>query len=249
MNRTNDDLSVWKRFFSPREEVHKHWYTPLDHFEFKSDEFYGAIEKQLTGRSVPGLEISRVDLSEGGLLSGKREYLRLKRERLVFDICAAPFGTSYFFSFRFVELPLGIKPSELVVFLVSLGFTFWVLMKLMGTLWGFLVLLTLLGVSAYIMRNALALGLKDLDANLLNTPVIGPIYEVVFRKETYFREDTRLMYLTTVNSITEALVDEITAAKGVKIVKRFERAPLHGDVYRERPHPPQGPEGPAAEAV
>jgi YD repeat-containing protein len=36
-----------------------------------------------------------------------------------------------------------------------------------------------------------------------------------FRKETYYREDTRLMYLSTVDFITKALVDEVTAAKGV----------------------------------
>ena len=85
------------------------------------------------------------------------------------------------------------------------------------------------------MRNAVQLGLKDLDASLLKTPIIGPIYEIFFRKETYYREDTRLMYLSTVDYITKALVDEVTAAKGIKLVKRYERKSILGDLYREAP--------------
>jgi hypothetical protein len=234
-----NEISVWKKFFSPKDEVHRHWYSAIDNFQFGSVEFYNLIEAQLKGREVPGLEISRVEFNEGGILSGKREYLRLKRERLVFDICAAPFGTSYFFSFRFVELPLGIKPLELIVFFIGLALVFALFVKLLGTILGFLTLLAILGASFYIMRNALALGLKDLDANLLKTPVIGPIYEVFFRKETYYREDTRCMYLTTVNSITELVLNEVTAAKGVKIVKRYDRKPVHGDIYEERTTRPE----------
>jgi hypothetical protein len=227
-------LAALKKFFAPKEEVHKHWYSPLDFFQFSSAEFYQMIEKELSVRNVPGLVVSRVEFDEGGLLSGKREYLRLKRERLVFDICAAPFGTSYFFSFRFVELPLGIKPLELLVFLIGLILVFALLVKLLGTILGLLALLVILVVSIYVMRNAIALGLKDLDAILLKTPVIGPIYEVVFRRETYYRQDTRLMYLSTVNSITEALVDEVTAAKGIKLVKRYDRTSILSELYQER---------------
>lgn len=225
---------VFRKLFSPKEEVHKHWYSLLDNFESFSSEFYGDIEKELRDRKVPGLEMSRVEFSEGGILSDKREYLRLRRERLVFDICAAPFGTSYFFSFRFVELPLGIKPFELVVVVIGFVLIAGLFAKVLGTFLGLITLIALLGTSIYLMRNSLALGLKNLDAELLKVPVIGPLYEVFIRKETYYREDTRLMYLTTVNSITERLVEEITAAKGVKLVKRYERKPVHGELYQER---------------
>lgn len=230
----NEITEALMKFFSPKEEVHKHWYSAVDNFEFASNDFYRRIESELTVRKVPGLEMSRVEFAEGGLLSDKREYLRLRRERLVFDICAAPFGTSYFFSFRFVELPLGIKLLELVFFFIGVALVFGLLSKLVGTFWGIIVLLVILGAGIYVMRNPLSLGFKNLDADLLKTPVIGPIYEVFFRKETYYRQDTRLMYLTTVNSITEALVDEVTAAKGIKLVKRFDRKPIHGEMYQER---------------
>jgi hypothetical protein len=227
-----NEIPFWKKFFSPKDEVHKHWYSPVDNFEYASSDFYQAIERELQARKVPGLETSRVDLSEGGLLSNKREYLRLKRERLVFDICAAPFGTSYFFSFRFVELPLGIKPLELVIFFIGCALVFGLLAKLLGAIWGIIAFLAIVGGSIYTMRNAVALGLKDLDASLLKTPVIGPLYEILFRKETYHRQDTRLMYLSTVNAITEMLVEEVTAAKGIKLLKQYERHPPGGDLYQ-----------------
>lgn len=244
----NELTEALLKFFSPKEEVFDYWYAPVDHFEFLTDDFYKRIEQELASRKVPGLEMSRVEFSEGGLLSGKREYLRLRRERLVFDICAAPFGTSYFFSFRSVLLPLGIKPMELVIFLIGLLITLSLLVKLLGTIYGFLALIAILGSSIYVMRNAIALGLKDLDSNLIKTPVIGPLYEVFLRKETYYREDARRMYVATVNNITKALVDDVTAAKGIKLVKRYERTPKGGEVFKETTNGP-GEEPPLAKAA
>ena len=92
-------------FRHKRAEVLSHWYSLVPNFNSASKEFYEAVEKELKERQVPGLDITRAEFAEGGLLSGKREYLRMTRERLVFDICAAPFGTSYFFSCRFAEIP------------------------------------------------------------------------------------------------------------------------------------------------
>ncbi len=152
------EKTLWestKQFFSPKEQVHKHWYTPVDNFEFASLDFYQRIEKELTARKVPGLSMSRPELSEGGLLSDKRVYLRLKRVRLVFDICAAPFGTSYFFSFRFVELPLGMKPWELVIVLVGLNTIFSILIWLLGIINGISAMIFLLCIGNQIIEEHL----------------------------------------------------------------------------------------------
>jgi hypothetical protein len=236
-----------KQFFSPKEKVHNHWYAPVDNFHFASADFYKRIEAELEARKVPGLEISRVKFKEGGLLSANREYLRLKRERLVFDICAAPFGTGFFFSFRFVELPLGVKPLEILVLFGGLAFLFYAVTNVFGLIWGLIILLTLIAVSIFVMRNAAAMGLADLDTTLLEAPVIGPLYEILFRKETYYREDTRLMYLSTVDFITKTLVDDVTAAKGIKKVKRYERQPILGNLYHETTT--SGKDDPSAKAA
>ncbi|HYV26116.1 MAG TPA: hypothetical protein VFA77_01180, partial [Candidatus Eisenbacteria bacterium] len=96
-------------------------------------------------------------------------------------------------------------------------------------------------LAIYVMRNAVSLGLKDLDATLIKTPVIGAIYEAWIRKETYYRHDTRLMYLEIVSGVVKRLAEEAVAAKGVKLVRQYEQAPILGELYK--------PVSPPAQAV
>jgi hypothetical protein len=229
---TSELSEALKRFFFPREEVIEYWYCLVDNFQYMSGDFYGMVERELTARQVPGLEISRVNLSEGGLLSDRREYLQLSRERLVFRVCAAPFGTSFFVSFRFVESPLGIKPLQLVIFLVGFALLVGLFVKLLGLILGVIAVFVVTAGSIYVMQNGPVLGFPNLDAMLMRTPVLGPLYELFLRRETHHRIDTRIMYYTIVNAVTEKLVEEITAAKGVKLVTHYGRKPPSGDLYQ-----------------
>jgi len=87
----------------------------------------------------------------------------------------------------------------------------------------------------YTLRNAVAMGLKDLDAALIKSPVVGPIYENWFRKETYYRHDTRLMYCDTVNAVVKAKVEETTGAKGIKLIRYMENCPMLSELYKPNP--------------
>jgi hypothetical protein len=78
------------------------------------------------------------------------------------------------------------------------------------------------------------MGLKDLDATLLKSPIFGPIYENWFRKETYYRHDTRLMYCDTVNAVVKAEVEKVTGAKGIKLVRYMENCPLLNELYKPK---------------
>ena len=227
-------------FLIPKKaDVLSHWYALIPGFAISTSEFYETIEKELKERQVPGLDISRVEFAEGGLLSAKRDYLRMTREQLVFDICAAPFGTACFFSCRFAEIPAVIQLWQLLVLLAAFGIcvpiSFVICVKLFGLLtpfvWplGWIVLITL---AIHTMRNAVALGLKDLDAALIKSPIVGPIYERFFRKDSYYREDTRLMYLDTVNAVVKALVEETTGARGIKLIRFNEQSPILGELYK-----------------
>lgn len=69
-------------------------------------EFYSSVESAVERRQIPDGGRSRVDWREGGLLSAKREYLRVRRNEYTFDICGAPFGTGFFVSWWLTE-PLG----------------------------------------------------------------------------------------------------------------------------------------------
>ena len=126
-------------FRAKKADVLSHWYTPVPNFSTSTQEFYAAVEKELKEQQVPDLKISRVEFSEGGFFSGKREYLRMTREHLVFDICAAPFGVNYFFSCRLAELPAKVNILGLailfVVFVVLLALS----MKYLGFFAGLLI--------------------------------------------------------------------------------------------------------------
>jgi hypothetical protein len=228
-------------FEKKKGNVIDHWYALVPGFNTSTKEFYTAIENTLKDRQVPGLEISHVDFTEGGLLSAKREYLRMTRERLVFDICAAPFGTSYFFSGRFAEISPAIRLWQLLVVLITAWIIVGLTLKLLGLILGAVVLLVGFAFSIYLLRNAVAMGLKDLDATLIKSPVLGPIYENWFRKETYYRQDTRLMYRDTVNDVVKAKVEETTGAKGIKLIKFNQYSPILGELYKQTTVQPQQP--------
>ena len=219
-------------FGTKKADVIEHWYALVPGFSTSGKEFYTGIENELKSREVPGLDIAYVDFAEGGIMSGKREYLRMTRERLVFDICAAPFGTAFFFSCRFAQIPAVIKLWQLLVVLVGAFMATMLALRYAGLILGGLLLVAGVIFFIYLLRNAVALGLKDLDTSLINSPVFGPIYENWFRKETYYRHDTRLMYLDTVNAVVKAKVEEVTGAKGIKLVRFMEHSPILGELYK-----------------
>lgn len=229
-------------FKSKKDEVLNHWIAFAENFSFSPQEFYKTLEKELTDRKVPGLTISRVEYAEGGLLSDQRIYLRLIRERLAFDTCAAPFGTGYFFSCRTVYSPVVVRFWHVFVVLNLFSGVYLLLEKPLGVVFAAIAVLGLMLAIAQVFRNTIALNLADLDSALIKTPVIGPMYEKWFRKDTYYRQDTRLVYLETVPKLVQSLAEEVTAAKGIKLVRQYQCAPVLGELYK--PQPPAKPSAP-----
>lgn len=78
--------------------VDSHWSQLIEGLQASALEFYERVEAAIERRELPNAKRERVDWREGGLLSAKREYLRVKRKKLVFDICAAPYGSGFFVS-------------------------------------------------------------------------------------------------------------------------------------------------------
>jgi len=208
--------------------IHQWWYVVLLDFEASTEEFYQSIEQDLAARKLQGLDISRITYSEGGLLSAKRVYLRMCRERFLFDVCSAPFGTSWFYSCRVAEKPIGISLLDLIIAL-SLGVIFWFsYMNLFGFFVGNIMFgATIVGLLLMLLCVE-PFGFDDLDAALLQIPVIGSFYEVLFRKETYYRQDTRAAYMNIVNHIVRARIIEIAEAHGVDKIEFIEAVPMEG---------------------
>ena len=124
----------------------------------------------------------------------------------------------------------------LLLFLGSLDF---LLTRLLGSVFALIAVVGLILAIAQVFRNTIAMGLSDLDATLIKTPILGPLYERLFRKDTYYRQDTRLVYLEVVSKIVKELAEELCAAKGVKLVNQYQNAPVLGDLYK--PAPPSKP--------
>jgi hypothetical protein len=216
------------------DEVIEHWYSLVPSQNFSSEEFYDHIEDAIKAQQVPALAASRVDLSEGGILADEREYLRFKRERLTFDVCAAPVGINYFFSYRFYAEPAVLKLWEVVTILFAFAFSYAALMRVASFLVSTLVILAICGVFAWLMRNAIGMGLRDVDASLLDLPVIGSLYERYFRKDSYYRQDTRIAYCSIVSGIVKQEVARITGEKGVKLLREFTYSPVLGELYKAK---------------
>jgi len=235
----NECIAFVFGFSNNKGEVLKHWIAFADGFAFPPEEFYTAIEKELTARKIPSMEISRVEFAQGGWLSGKRTYMRMMRERLALDACAAPFGTGYFFSCRTLYIPPLIRLWHLLVLFFVFNVIGGLLIKPLGLTFAFVAEIGLMVAVAAVLRNTVVMGLADLDNLLLKLPVIGPIYERLFREETYYRVDTRLLYLKIIPDLIQMLAEEVTGEKGVKLADQYECAPILGDLYKWLP--PQKP--------
>lgn len=226
-------------FKSKNDEVLDHWVAQAPVNSYSADEVYGAIEQLVQAHEIPGLKISRVDYTEGGALSNKRTYLRFERAQMAFDICAAPFGTGYFFSCRTVfSVPmLNIWHLLLLLFVSPLIFNS--VLKPMGLYYGAGGVIFALVTFAILCRQGVKAEFAFLDTALLQIPILNVIYWFLYRRDTYFREDTRIMYMTVVPQIIQAYLDEISAAKGVKLVRQQRRAPLFGPANQPLTPPPE----------
>ena len=237
-----------------------HWYVVIDGFSYSTQDFYQAVEAELDARKVPGLKRSRVDFHEGGGFSEKRAYLRLARERIAFDVCAAPFGRAYYFSLRLVEVPRPVLwPLLLALAVIGLGFYALItkpLFLLGGVIFALLYRVWLPPLKRLLSGSApegaapvasappAAPGVPDFDTIFLHLPVIGPWYESR-RAETYHRHDTRLCYQTIVSTIVKDEVDRVTAAKGIKLIRSHDYNPLL-DLYKTTEAPPVAGHEPGA---
>jgi hypothetical protein len=85
-------------------ENHHPWQQSFD-LKFSSEEFYKSCQEAIARYEIPGISFSRVNYSEGGLMSANREYLHIERGEHIYDICAAPFGTCFFVSSWYVSKP------------------------------------------------------------------------------------------------------------------------------------------------
>jgi hypothetical protein len=208
-----------------------HWYKLIEKLQGSPLQFYQRLEQALAERKIPGLEVGRVEWHEGGPLSAKREYLRMTRERLVFDVCAAPFGAGFFVSWRLGEVPLSVNPLAILLALVAAGTALYFIVQAFGICLGLTVTVVGSIVLLYFLRSAISRGLADLDAALMKVPLLGPLYERFLRQITFYRIDVALMYQSAVHAAVMEAVDELTSAQGIAPLTELERKPILREIY------------------
>lgn len=234
------DLAM-KRLNSQKAEVFTHWGTVLPGFQFSAQEFYAKLENEVRTRAWPGVEFLRVRCTEAGLLSHDREYLRVIRQRQVFDVCAANFGKDYFFTLREAEIRAQLTLATLIIFLLALVTLLSLCLSLFGVALGLVSFVMAVVAGFFLLFNVLRMGLTRLDGLLMRAPVIGPVYETWFRRSTtYFQHDTRVVFLKLMDDLVKARVDEDTSAKGVKLLSCFEHQPIFDGFYKTSTRTPQG---------
>ena len=83
---------------SGKSEQTGHWSHLFADMQHDPEKFYELVEEKLKEREVPDFKTARKIFSEGGLMSHNRLYLEVSRGDYIFHICAAPWGTGFFFS-------------------------------------------------------------------------------------------------------------------------------------------------------
>ena len=212
------------------DRVLSHWAILVEGLEASPLGFYQAVEAALLGRKIPATENSRVEYKEAGLASAEREYLHVRRETLVFDICGAPFGTGFFFSWWYAEdLPQLNALLRALISIGLLGFAAWFIFEtgfVLGTI--LLVVGTLLGLAA--TSESAAEGRID-DRYLRATPLLGTLYVRLFRPGTYYRLDSIEMFQQAVHNAVLEVVDAMTTEKGLRALSESERKPIMRQFY------------------
>ena len=213
-------------------EVISHWHLLIDDFNTSALDFYTSVEAALAVRKVPDITISRVDWKEGGVFSAKREYLRIARGRLTYDICAAPYGASYFFSSWFAEQSLLHAVFYACVLIFGLPIVFLLFASQLGFGNGFLLFFVLLVGALAFLRGSVQTGAALVEEMILAMPVIGPLYFRLFKPVTYYSSDTRIMFQESIHRAVVETIGEIRAAQGLRALSQDETRPTMRDLLR-----------------
>ncbi len=210
----------------PAPTVLSHWSRLFEGLSASPLGFYKSVEQAVERRQLPDTSRSRVDWHEGGVLSAKREYLRVERGRLVFDICGAPYGNGFFVSWWLGRLQSPYGPVALVALTVGIIILAYVMAKVAGILLALVLLPILAPLLLWIFAHYVASQEAGWDDALVAMPILGSLYQRWFSPETYYRIDTTLMFQSSVQAAVNEVVDDLSRSSGLPLMSEFERKPI-----------------------
>lgn len=218
---------------TPQSPVISHWHKSVGDFNTSAVEFYAALEAAIRRREPPETMLLNIEHREGGITSAARRYLRISRRYVAFDICAAPFGRDFFFSWWLVKVPPSIALGCVTLFFIvsaCIAGAGWALDRYgLKSLFiaGLLGLLGLLFIGSAVRSGELAW-----EETILALPFLGRVYEWIFQPPTYYRIDTALMFQETVHAAVLEVLDSLLSANGLRALSEGERKPILQDFMR-----------------
>lgn len=212
--------------------------TPLSYwcnvfeFQYSPKSFYALVEQNLAKWQVPDLLQGYILMREGTVFSPKRLYLQMRRERIVFEICAAPFGTGFFVSSRlFDRRREATWVDYLIAAFLSLGIG-----ALAWSQFGLIPSVVVVGFVVTTIWSVMRLGVSVdatwLDEQITKIPSLGRIYESLFHPNTYFRQDQTNMYREVVHSAVMRTIEQMTSEKGQKPPSELASRPTVNDLHK-----------------
>src|SRR5205814_777575 len=109
-------------------------------------------------------------------LSAKRDYLRISYGRYSFDLCAAPFGRDYFFSWWLVQR----QPDAALLFgclgIMAMPVLLLILIQIAGFVMAVLLFIIALAGGAFWLVGAARRGVGAVEDTVLAIPFVGQLY-------------------------------------------------------------------------
>jgi hypothetical protein len=212
------------------EDARGNWCALCEGLHESPKAFYELVAAAVAKREIPDAKLETVEHREGGAFSGVRLYLRVRRNREAFDVCGAPFGKAFFFSWWFADLRPAL-PRLATVFVVFGYFSvLGSFMQWLGVVRGPVTLILLVPL---ILWGVSQMGTQAADDAMLSLPFLGPLYARLFRPITYYRADTSAMFQKSVEEAVKEAIDQLTEGKGVRALTEAERKPMMRDFWKK----------------
>lgn len=208
--------------------VVSHWNQPVSGLFADASGFYREVETGIRALKIPDVEFSRVLWKEGQLASTRREYLRITRRRMVYDICAAPFGAGSFFSSWLCIVPFELSLCHLVGIFITMVVTSVLVIVLPLTLLAlvgsaFIWSITDKKISTTSAGRDIALGLT----------VFGPVIQWFgHRKPTYYQLDSAAVFQTAAQEVVVAVVRGLCETQNVRLPAELADRPVMRDFMK-----------------
>ena len=199
------------------------WRVWLRDFQIPPLEFYGLLEAAIRSRQIPDLEISHRDHRERNVLSDRRLYLRLRRDRLLFDCCAAPFGTEYLFSYWLWLMPRRFGAFNFLGLATTITGLSLLAPRTPNLLDAIVAVITVCYLIFLLSKTGLIRRPHWVEEYLHGVSVFGVIYELFFRKPTCFELDTAQIFLYSIHDCYLEVLAGLTETHSLRALTEEEK--------------------------